>query len=130
MLLLIFFVLLLLVVQVLLPGKFLTDQLGMAAPAGTRDDLPEPTRALSRSRRALSNLQETLPIFLTLAVLSLVFGEEGWLSIAGGVVYLLARVAHVICYIGGIVPWRSISFVISLLGMIAMAVPLIPHIWA
>lgn len=130
MLLIIFLVLILLLVQVVLPGRYLSAQVGNAVQTGPRDDLPEPTRALARSRRALGNLQETLPIFLTLAILSIVLGEQGWLSLAGGVVYFLARSGHVVCYMRGLSPWRSICFLLGLVGNVAMAIPLIPHIWS
>ncbi len=130
MLLLIFLVLILLFVQVFLPGKYLTDQVGPADQVGNRDDLPEPTQDLARSRRALANLQETLPIFLTLAILSLLLDEQGWVSLAGGVLYLLGRIGHVICYMKGLTPWRSVCFLLALIGTIIMAIPLVPHIWA
>lgn len=130
MLVIIFFVLLLLLVQVSLPGRYLTAQVGNAAQMGPRDDLPEPTRELARSRRALANLQETLPIFLTLAILSVALGEQGWLSLIGGVLYLLARIAHVYCYMRALTPWRSLSFLASLVGNLLIAIPLLPHIWS
>lgn len=129
MLLIIFLVLLLLLVQVFLPGRYLTEQVGTEAQMGPRDDLPEPTQALARSRRALGNLQETLPIFLTLAVLSIVLGEQGWLSLVGAGLYFIGRAAHVVCYIRGLSPWRSFSFLAALLGTVLMAIPLVPHIW-
>jgi uncharacterized MAPEG superfamily protein len=129
-LLIIFLVLLLLFVQVLLPGRYLTEQIGTKGQMGPRDDLPAPTRALARSRRALANLQETLPIFLVLAVLSIVLGEGGWLSLIGAVIYLLGRSGHVVCYMKGLVPWRSLCFIIALIGTALMALPLIPHIWS
>lgn len=130
MMLLIFLVLLLLMFQVGQPGRYLVKQVGNEAQMGPRDDLPEPTRELGRSRRALANLQETLPIFLTLAVLSVVQGEQGWVSLLGAAVYFLARVAHYNFYMRGISPWRSVAFLVSLIGMVAMAIPLVPHIWA
>lgn len=130
MLLIIFLVLLLLLVQVGLPGRYLTEQVGTDAQMGPRDDLPEPTTELARSRRALANLQETLPIFLTLAILSIVLGEQGWLSLAGGVLYFVARTAHVYCYMRGLSPWRSLCFLASLVGNLLMAVPLVPHLWS
>ena len=130
MLLIIFLVLLLLLVQVHLPGKYLTDQIGADGQMGPRDDLPEPTRELARSRRALGNLQETLPVFLTLAILSIVLGEQGWLSLIGAALYFLARVGHAICYMRGLSPWRSICFLVGLIGAVIMAIPLVPHIWS
>lgn len=130
MLLLILFVLLLLLVQVLLPGHFLTRQVGPKAQMGSRDDLPKPSRPLARARRALANLQETLPIFLVLAVLSIIMDEQGWISLSGAALYLAGRVGHVVCYMAGWSPWRSICFTLALLGALAMALPLFPHIWA
>lgn len=129
MLLMIFLVLFLLMVQAFMPGKFLTDQVGSQGQMGPRDDLPEPSRDLSRARRALANLQETLPVFLTLAILCIVLSEEGWLPLTGAVLYLLARIAHVICYMRALSPWRSFAFLASLVGMALMALPLLPHIW-
>lgn len=129
MLLVIFLVLLLLLVLVQLPGRFLIEQVGVAAQVGPRDDLPSPTRILARSRRALANFQETLPIFLVLAVLSLMFAEQSWLSLAGAWVYFVARCGHAWCYLKGLTPWRSVCFLLSLVGLVGLAVPLIPHIW-
>lgn len=130
MLLIIFLVLVLLLVQVQLPGSYLTKQVGMEAQVGPRDNLPEPTTELARSRRALANLQETLPIFLTLAVLSLVLGEQGWLSLIGASVYFVARAIYVYCYMKALSPWRSICFLVALIGTVLMAIPLVPHIWS
>lgn len=129
MLILIFLVLALLLVQVALPGHLLTEQVGVDAQIGPRDDLPEPGRDLARARRALGNLQETLPIFLTLAILSIVLDEQGWLSLAGAGLYFVARVAHVYCYMKALSPWRSVSFLTALVGTLLMAIPLVPHIW-
>ncbi len=122
-------VLLLLLVQVLMPAYYLTRQVGPEKQMGTRDALPEPTQPLARSRRALSNLQETLPIFLVLAVLCIVLGEQGWLALTGASVYLLGRVGHVVSYMAGFSPWRSVCFTLALVGTVMMALPLLPHIW-
>ena len=128
-LVLIFLVLLLLLFQVFLPGRYLSEQVGSDAQMGPRDDLPEPTRELARSRRALENLQETLPIFLVLAVLSVMLGEEGWLSLLGAGMYFVSRSVHVYCYMKGLSPWRSFAFLGALIGTLMMAIPLVPHIW-
>ena len=129
MLLIIFMVLLLVVVQVQLPGKYLVEQVGAKDQMGPRDYLPEPTLELARSRRALANLQETLPVFLTLAILSIVLDEQGWLSLVGAGFYFIGRTAHVVCYLRGLSPWRSVSYVIGLIGCLLVAIPLVPHMW-
>ncbi|MET0436777.1 MAG: MAPEG family protein [Devosia sp.] len=43
--------------------------------------------------------------------------------------YLLGRVAHYPCYMKGLAPWRSIAFLVALIGTVVMAIPLVPHIW-
>lgn len=129
MLLIIFLVLLLLLVQVFIPGRYLSEQVGNDGQMGPRDDLPPPTRDLARARRALANLQETLPVFFVLAVLSIILGEQGWLSLVGGVLYFVGRCAHLYCYMKGLTPWRSLSFLVALIGTIVMAIPIVPHIW-
>ncbi|WP_323013275.1 MAPEG family protein [Devosia sp.] len=130
MLLIIFFVLALTLVQALLPAAYLSRQLGSAAQMGPRDDLPPPSRELGRAQRALANLHETLPIFLTLAILSLLLEETGALSLAGGWIYLGARLAYVPCYLKGLTPWRSVCFTISMLGLLGLAAPLLVHMLA
>jgi len=129
MLLIIFLALLLLFVQSQIPGILLAKQVGPQAQMGARDNLPEPTPELARSRRALANLQENLPAFLTLAVLSIVLGEQGWLSILGGVLFLAARLAHLFCYMRALSPWRSVSYLLGVIGTILVAIPLVPHLW-
>lgn len=130
MLLLIFLVLILLFVQTILPGNLLTKQVGAKAQMGPRDDLPKPTQELGRARRALENFQETLPIFLTLAILSIVLGEQGWVSLIGAGLYLVARIAHLVFYMRALTPWRSFAYLAAIIGTIVMAVPLVPHIWS
>lgn len=130
MLLIILLVLALTVVQALLPGKFLTEQVGPAAQMGPRDELPPPSLMLARSRRALANLHETLPVFLTLAVLSIVLGEQGWLSLAGAALFLVGRAVHVVCYLKALSPWRSLAFSVAFVGLLLLVVPLVPHIFA
>jgi len=130
MLLIIFLVLILVLVQNMLPGMMLTRQVGAQAQMGSRDDLPEPTPELKRARKALTNLQESLPIFLTLAILSIVLGEEGWLSVLGATVFLLCRAIYPVFYLRAMSPWRSLAFLGGLLGMLIMAVPLLPHLWS
>jgi uncharacterized MAPEG superfamily protein len=123
-------VLLLAFVQAMIPGAYLTLQVGAKMQQGPRDDLPPPTIPLKRSQAALRNLHESLPIFLTLAVLSILFAEQGALSQIGAAVFLLARIAHVICYIRGLSPWRSFGFAIGFFGLVALAVPIVPHLWS
>ena len=52
------------------------------------------------------------------------------MALAGAAIYLLGRVGHVVSYMAGLSPWRSVCFSIGLLGLVLMALNLLPHIWA
>ena len=79
-------------------------------------------------RRELSNQRndlENIPIFLILA----------WIYVAGGLpttafliycgLFVLARIAHTICYLNGIQPFRTITFTIGAFTMLAMMIHVI-----
>src|SRR6187549_1879701 len=79
MVLLILLVLALFVVQTLLPNRFrergaVGGGARLAEALGPRDDLPPLTRVGGRAERALANMHEALPVFLTLALLNLILG--------------------------------------------------------
>lgn len=121
--------LVLLLVQGGLVGRLLDRQVGRKAQMGNRDALPEPTVDLARARRALANLQETLPVFLTLGVLLIVYRIEGWAVHLGGVLYVAGRVAHLVCYMQGLTPWRSLAFLVAMAGIFCLAAALVAGIW-
>ena len=129
LILVIFLVLALAFIQAFLPGAYLAKQVGPAMQMGPRDKLPPPTPELSRAQNALRNLHETLPIFLTLAILSVVLGEAGWMTLLGAWTFLAGRIGHVVCYLRALSPWRSIAFTAAFVGLILMALPLLPYIW-
>ena len=88
-----------------------------------RDEpMPETTVMAGRAIRAASNLQESLPAFLALALLSMhlsvdLTGLAFW--------WLILRVAHLITYIAGIALLRTLSWVGALITLIMMALALV-----
>ena len=88
-----------------------------------RDEpMPETSVMAGRAIRAATNLQESLPAFLALALLSMhlsvdLTGLAFW--------WLILRVAHLITYIAGIALLRTISWVGSLITLIMMALALV-----
>ncbi len=68
-------------------------------------------------------------MFLTLAILSIVLGEQGWLSLAGAGLYLAVarRMWCVTC--AALAP--GVRLLSGRADRIAvMAIPLVPHIWS
>lgn len=112
--------------QALLTGTLLTKQVGSADQISTRDDLPEPSVELGRARRALANFQETLPIFLTVALLLVIKGVDGMLVHVGGLLYLAGRIAHHYCYMKALSPWRSYAYGVAMIGILLLVIALVP----
>jgi len=92
---------------------------------GSNRDEPMPhelTVMAGRAMRANTNLQETLPIFLALALLSMqldidVTGPAFW--------WLILRVVHVVTYIAGFARIRTAVWLGSVVCLVMMALALI-----
>ena len=88
-----------------------------------RDEpMPETSVMAGRAIRAAANLQESLPAFLALALLSMhlsvdLTGLAFW--------WLILRVAHLITYVAGIALLRPLSWIGSLITLIMMAIALV-----
>ena len=88
-----------------------------------RDEpMPETSVMAGRANRAATNLQESLPAFLALALLSMhlsvdLTGLAFW--------WLILRVAHLVTYIAGIALLRTLSWLGSLVTLIMMALALV-----
>ena len=88
-----------------------------------RDEpMPETSVMAGRATRAATNLQESLPAFLALALLSMhlsvdLTGLAFW--------WLILRVAHLVTYIAGIALLRTLSWLGSLVTLIMMALALV-----
>lgn len=92
---------------------------------GSRDVQPEASVIAARLDRAKNNLLEALPIFIALALLALTKGTDQEAEAQGALVFLVARVVYVPAYVSGI-PWlRSLVWLVSMLGLLMMALPMI-----
>ena len=131
MVLLILLVLALFVLQTLLPNRFRERRASggsmLAEALGPRDDQPPLTRTGGRAERALANMQEALPVFLTLALLNLILGT-GDLAVTGATVFLVARVLYVPAYLAGITGIRTLIWVASLVGLVLMLIPILARL--
>ena len=71
-----------------------------------------------RIRRAASNLQETLPIFITLMLLGILQDVD---LTSLGTYWLLLRVIFFVLYAAGIEKIRSVVWILALIVLITMA---------
>jgi len=86
-----------------------------------RDEEVETSVTFQRIKRAAANLQETLPIFLTLALLSIFMDVD---NTQAATAWLALRVIHLACYSFGFAMFRSLSWVGSVIALIIMAMEL------
>ncbi|MEM7777254.1 MAG: MAPEG family protein [Pseudomonadota bacterium] len=94
----------------------------MLVALGPRDNPPPMPTLAKRADKALKNFMESLPIFITLALMSLILGKANGLALTGAMTFLIARVAYVPAYLSGIPGLRSIVWGIGTGGLVAMLV--------
>jgi len=133
MVLLILLVLALFVVQTLLPGRFREPSPDggkgkLVENLGNRDHVRPLTVVGERAARALANMQEALPVFLTLALLNMIVGTAAASAVTGATLFLIARVLYVGIYISGIAVVRTVLWGVSWIGLVMMLVPLFDKI--
>mgnify|MGYP001277377490 CR=1 FL=1 len=88
-----------------------------------RDDAaPEDSVKLGRVRRAAANLQESLPAFLALAILSIVLEVDNY-NLA--MYWLGFRVGYLLSYVFGIIYVRTLFWIGSIICLIMMAAALV-----
>ncbi|MEM7189002.1 MAG: MAPEG family protein [Pseudomonadota bacterium] len=105
-------------IQTLLPVTF--RYRGDPVSMKSRDEMPEATVLVRRAERALFNVGEAMILFLPLALMTL--DAEG--AEMGAAIFVLARAAHVVLYLTGVPYLRTVVWVISLIGLVMMAMTL------
>ena len=92
---------------------------------GTRDALPPLSVTGERADRALNNLQESLPFFLTFAVLAIVLDREADLATLGARIFFVCRLLYLPTYLMGIFVVRSLLWIGGSVGIILMGAALL-----
>jgi uncharacterized MAPEG superfamily protein len=105
------------VVLVLPYANGITLRFGLATAAGNRENVPELTGWVGRSRRAHANMVENLIPFTALVLAAQAGGRFGALTAIGAQLFFYGRVAHAIAYIAGIAYLRTLVWVVSVVGM-------------
>lgn len=97
---------------------------------GPRDGQTPLSPLAGRAHRALVNLQEAMPVFLTLALLHEIHGASGSGAAVpadaqtGALIFLIARALYVPAYLSGVPGVRSLIWTGSWVGLGMMGVAL------
>jgi uncharacterized MAPEG superfamily protein len=113
-------VLVLALIQILLFDVARTGQYGLKWNMSPRDqaDMPPLSDMAKRLERAQANLFETLPIFVGAILIAHVSERANDLTALGAHLYLFGRIAYVPLYAFGLSPWRSLAWIVSLVGLL------------
>jgi uncharacterized MAPEG superfamily protein len=116
-------------VQILLFDFARTGQYGLKWNTGARDETMPPLSPMAgRLKRAQDNLYETLPLFIGAVLLAHVAGRETSVTAIGSQVYFWGRVAYVPLYAFGVRHVRSLVWLISTAGLVAILYAILaPH---
>jgi uncharacterized MAPEG superfamily protein len=113
--------LILAIVQIFLPASMRQRQYGPEWALGARDEtMPAPSPVAARLQRAHGNLMETLPLFAAAVLAATVAGRLGTLTLVGSHLYVWGRVLYVPIYAAGTRGIRTIVFLASTIGLLAV----------
>jgi uncharacterized MAPEG superfamily protein len=111
----------LLIAQVALQAVLVTREFGREWNAGPRDEKLQPKSVFAgRAQRALTNLQETYPAFVGLALALVVTGQAGQWGAFGAWLWLAGRIVYVPLYVFGIPYIRSAAWTVATIGLVVM----------
>jgi uncharacterized MAPEG superfamily protein len=86
-------------------------------------DVPMPSQgAAARLERAYHNFMETFPLFAAALLAVVVQNKSGGLSHVGAILYVAARLVYIPLYAFGVKYFRSLSWVISIVGIVLLVV--------
>jgi len=113
-------------VQILLFDFARTGQYGLKWNTGPRDeDMPPLSAFAQRLQRAQHNLYETLPLFIAAVLIANAANIHNEWTVIGCQVYFWGRVVYVPLYAFGVRQIRSLVWLISLAGLITVAVQIL-----
>jgi len=113
------------VVQVLVAATGAFTQVGLMKLVGNREDMPKLVGWVGRAERAHLNILQSLVLFAVLVLVAVVTNRTNDMTLLGAQLFFWGRVAHAIIYLGGF-PWlRTLSWVVSVIGLVLIFLQLV-----
>ncbi len=106
---------------ILTQAAFAIIQNGLMTQAGSRDSLPVPSVFRLRLQRLTANMQENLVVFACVVLVANAADVSNETTALGAAIFFYARVAHAIIYAAGWPMIRPLAYLVSLYGMIIIA---------
>ena len=103
-----------------------TAQYGRAWNTSARDqELPPANPVVGRLARAQANFAETFPIAMVALIGVVVAGRTSEWTAIGGWIWLGARLVYLPLYAMGVPKWRTLIYLISMIGVLMVLWPLL-----
>jgi uncharacterized MAPEG superfamily protein len=113
------------VVQVLVAVMGAFNQVGLMKLVGNREDMPKLTGWAGRAERAHLNMLQNLVLFAALVLVAVATGRTNEMTVLGAQLFLWGRVAYAIIYLAGL-PWlRTLSWFVSVIGLVLIFLQLV-----
>jgi len=113
-------------VQVIIAVLGANSQIPLAALAGNREpSLPDLTGWAGRAERAHRNMMNNLPLFIALVLIAQLAGKTNATTALGAELFFWGRLAYAAIYVAGL-PWlRTVSWLVSVIGLILIIAQLL-----
>ena len=116
----------LLLVHIFVAIHFKTKQYGADWNMGGRDgDLPPLNPVAGRLERAQANFLETFPVAVIALFGVVLAGRSSEWTVLGGWLWLAARAVYLPLYWTGVKGWRTLAFLVSIVGLALVLIPLL-----
>ena len=113
------------VVQVLVAVTGAYTQVGLMKLVGNREDMPKLAGWAGRAERAHENMVVNLVLFASLALVAAAAGKLNAMTLLGAQLFFWARVAYAVIYLAGL-PWlRTLSWLVSVIGLVLIFLQLV-----
>ena len=111
-------------VQMLIAAQGAFMRTGLVTLAGNRENFPALTGWAGRAQRAHRNMLENMVLFVALVFLVIAAGRTNQMTVLGAELFFWGRFAYALIYLAGW-PWvRTLAWVVSVVGMVLMALQL------
>jgi uncharacterized MAPEG superfamily protein len=106
------------IVHMLIAVQALVSTKGLMTAVGNRENLPELPGWAGRAVRANRNMAENLALFAAVVLAAAVIGTSNNMTMLGAQLFFWGRIAYAVCYIGGFIWLRTLSWLVSIAGIV------------
>ena len=115
----------LLIIHILVQATFSDLSKGIGWALGPQDSARDQSAVAGRIQRALRNYLETFPAFIALALALAVTDMGNATSAMGAAIWFWARIVYIPAYVIAIPMLRSVTWFVSIGGLLMMLMPLL-----